>query len=47
LVLQAGGLAERIVTSQQQLAGRVRALEEALAHVQQLQGLIAIQAWCR
>jgi hypothetical protein len=46
LVLQAGGLAERIVTSQQQLAGKVRALE-ALAHVQQLQGLIAIQAWCR
>lgn len=37
----------RIVTLQQQLAERVRALEEALAHVQQLQGLIPICAWCR
>ena len=37
---------ERLVTLQQQLAERVRALEEALAHVQQLQGLIPICAWC-
>jgi DNA-binding response OmpR family regulator len=37
----------RIVTLQRQLADRVRALEEALAHVQQLQGLIPICAWCR
>ncbi len=37
---------ERLVTLQQQLADRVRALEEALAHVQQLQGLIPICAWC-
>ncbi len=37
----------RIATLQQQLADRVRALEEALAHVQQLQGLIPICAWCR
>jgi DNA-binding response OmpR family regulator len=37
----------RIVTLQQQLTERVRALEEALAHVQQLQGLIPICAWCR
>jgi DNA-binding response OmpR family regulator len=38
---------ERIVTLQQQLSDRVRALEEALAHVHQLQGLIPICAWCR
>jgi DNA-binding response OmpR family regulator len=38
---------ERIVTLQQQLIDRVRALEEALAHVHQLQGLIPICAWCR
>ncbi len=37
---------ERLVTLQQQLAERVRALEEALAHVHQLQGLIPICAWC-
>jgi DNA-binding response OmpR family regulator len=37
---------ERLVTLQQQLADRVRALEEALAHVHQLQGLIPICAWC-
>ena len=37
----------RIVTLQRQLADRVLALEEALAHVQQLQGLIPICAWCR
>jgi len=37
----------RIATLQQQLAERVHALEEALAHVQQLQGLIPICAWCR
>ena len=38
---------ERVVTLQQQLSDRVRALEEALAHVRQLQGLIPICAWCR
>ena len=37
----------RIVTLQRELADRVHALEEALAHVQQLQGLIPICAWCR
>ena len=37
----------RIATLQRQLAERVHALEEALAHVQQLQGLIPICAWCR
>lgn len=37
----------RIVTLQRQLADRILALEEALAHVQQLQGLIPICAWCR
>jgi phosphoserine phosphatase RsbU/P len=37
----------RITALQQQLNDRVRALEEALAHVQQLQGLIPICAWCR
>jgi DNA-binding response OmpR family regulator len=37
----------RIVTLQQQLTERVHSLEEALAHVQQLQGLIPICAWCR
>ena len=37
---------ERIVTLQQQLSDRVRALEEAFAHVHQLQGLIPICAWC-
>lgn len=37
----------RMVTLQQQLADRILALEESLAHVQQLQGLIPICAWCR
>ena len=37
---------ERVVTLQQQLSDRVRALEEAFAHVHQLQGLIPICAWC-
>ena len=37
----------RIVGLQQQLTDRVQALEDALAHVQQLQGLIPICAWCR
>ena len=37
----------RIIGLQQQLNDRVLALEEALAHVQQLQGLIPICAWCR
>ena len=37
----------RIVALQQQLTERVQSLEEALAHVQQLQGLIPICAWCR
>jgi len=37
----------RIVTLQEQLTERVHSLEEALAHVQQLQGLIPICAWCR
>jgi len=37
----------RMITLQQQLADRILALEESLAHVQQLQGLIPICAWCR
>ena len=37
---------ERVVTLQQQLSDRVRALEEEFAHVHQLQGLIPICAWC-
>jgi DNA-binding response OmpR family regulator len=37
----------RIVTLQRQLADRILALQDALAHVQQLQGLIPICAWCR
>jgi sigma-B regulation protein RsbU (phosphoserine phosphatase) len=37
----------RIVTLQHELTERVRALEDALAHVHQLQGLIPICAWCR
>ena len=37
----------RVVTLQQQLTERVQSLEEALAHVQQLQGLVPICAWCR
>jgi DNA-binding response OmpR family regulator len=37
----------RISSLQQQLSDRVHALEDALAHVQQLQGMIPICAWCR
>lgn len=37
----------RIVGLQRQLSDRVRALEEALADVKKLQGLIPICAWCR
>jgi len=37
----------RMITLQQQLAERILALQESLAHVQQLQGLIPICAWCR
>lgn len=37
----------RVIGLQLRLAERVRDLEEALAHVQQLQGLIPICAWCR
>ena len=37
----------RVVTLQQGLAERVRALEDALARVKQLQGLLPICAWCK
>jgi phosphoserine phosphatase RsbU/P len=37
----------RMITLQQQLADRIFALQESLAHVRQLQGLIPICAWCR
>jgi CheY-like chemotaxis protein len=37
----------RIVGLQQKLAGRVAALEEALAGVKTLQGLLPICAWCK
>jgi phosphoserine phosphatase RsbU/P len=37
----------RMITLQQQLADRILALQESLAHVRQLQGLIPICAWCR
>jgi sigma-B regulation protein RsbU (phosphoserine phosphatase) len=37
----------RIVGLQQSLAGRVAALEEALAGVKTLQGLLPICAWCK
>jgi sigma-B regulation protein RsbU (phosphoserine phosphatase) len=36
----------RIVALQQHLSERVRALQEALAHVEQLQGRMPICAWC-
>jgi sigma-B regulation protein RsbU (phosphoserine phosphatase) len=38
---------ERIVTLQQTLAQRVRALEDALQQVKRLQGLLPICAWCK
>jgi phosphoserine phosphatase RsbU/P len=38
---------ERIVTLQQGLADRVRALGEALEQVKQLQGYLPICAWCK
>jgi phosphoserine phosphatase RsbU/P len=38
---------ERIVTLQQSLAQRVRALEDALQQVKHLQGLLPICAWCK
>jgi DNA-binding response OmpR family regulator len=37
----------RVVTLQQSLAERVRALEEALIQVKHLQGLLPICAWCK
>lgn len=37
----------RVVTLQQGLAERVRALEDALARVRRLQGLLPICAWCK
>lgn len=37
----------RVINLQQGLADRVSELEQALAHVQQLQGLVPICAWCR
>jgi sigma-B regulation protein RsbU (phosphoserine phosphatase) len=37
---------ERILALQQTLADRVLALEQALGHVRQLQGLLPICAWC-
>jgi DNA-binding response OmpR family regulator len=37
----------RLVMLQQGLADRVTELEQALAHVKQLEGLIPICAWCR
>ena len=37
----------RVVTLQQGLADRMRALEDALARVKQLQGLLPICAWCK
>jgi DNA-binding response OmpR family regulator len=37
----------RVVTLQQSLAERVRALEEALAQVKALQGLLPMCAWCK
>lgn len=40
-------LGVRVVTLQQGLAERVRALEDALARVKQLQGLLPICAWCK
>jgi DNA-binding response OmpR family regulator len=37
----------RLASLQRQLADRVTALQEALAHVQQLQGLLPMCAWCK
>jgi sigma-B regulation protein RsbU (phosphoserine phosphatase) len=37
----------RIAELQERLAARVRELEETLAHVQRLRGLIPICAWCK
>ena len=37
----------RVVALQQGLAARVKALEEALAQVKRLQGLLPICAWCK
>ncbi len=37
----------RIVELQQNLAGRVKALEEALHHVKQLQGMLPICSYCK
>jgi DNA-binding response OmpR family regulator len=37
----------RVVTLQQSMAERVRALEEALAQVKALQGLLPMCAWCK
>lgn len=41
------GVGERVVVLQNRLADRVRELEDALAHVRQLQGLIPICAYCK
>jgi phosphoserine phosphatase RsbU/P len=38
---------ERMIALQQGLADRVRELEESLAQVKQLQGLLPICAWCK
>lgn len=38
---------ERTLALQQRLADRVAALEQALAHVKRLQGLLPMCAWCR
>jgi len=38
---------ERIVTLQQTLGQRVRALEEALHRVKRLEGLLPVCAWCK
>lgn len=40
-------VAARVVTLQERLAERVRELEEALANVRQLQGLLPICAYCK
>jgi phosphoserine phosphatase RsbU/P len=41
------GVGRRVVTLQERLADRVRELEETLAQVRRLQGLIPICAWCK
>src|SRR5581483_10516137 len=41
------GVGRRVVTLQQSLAERVRELEQTLAQVQRLRGLIPICAWCK